>query len=185
MNWRLILIGVILLGVELGEGSANNWLTLAAESGHGQTPAVAAVFFTVFACVEAATRIFGGPLVDRIGRVAAIRITTFLGIAGLALFISGTSVWLTIGGTVLWAVGVSMGFPLGMSAAAEGGKNTAARLSVVASIGYSASIAGPPIIGVLAESFGLLGAFWLIVMLLTAAFCAARSVAPSARKAQK
>ena len=64
-----------------------------------------------------------------------------------------------------------------MSAAAEGGTNPAARVSVVASIGYFASLAGPPVIGGLAEHVGLLGSFWLLVAFMLAAFAAAGSVA--------
>ncbi|WP_422933107.1 MFS transporter [Sinomonas sp. P47F7] len=175
-DWRLLLIGVVMLGVELGEGSANNWLTLSAQNNHGETAAVAALFFTVFATGEALARIFGGPIVDRLGRVRTIRLTTALGIVGLALFILGGTAWLTLPGVVLWAVGVSMGFPLGMSSAAETGPNPAARVSVVASIGYLANLAGPPVIGLLAESTGLLGSFWLIVALMAAAFAAAGSL---------
>ncbi|WP_415853865.1 MFS transporter [Sinomonas sp. G460-2] len=175
-DWRLLLIGVVMLGVELGEGSANNWLTLSAQNSHGETAAVAALFFTVFATGEALARIFGGPIVDRLGRVRTIQLTTALGIVGLALFILGGTAWLTLPGVVLWAVGVSMGFPLGMSSAAETGPNPAARVSVVASIGYLANLAGPPVIGLLAESTGLLGSFWLIVALMAAAFAAAGSL---------
>ncbi|HEX3309188.1 MAG TPA: hypothetical protein VHS32_23310, partial [Streptosporangiaceae bacterium] len=162
LDWRLLLIGVVMLGVELGEGSAGNWLTLAARNGHGQAAAVAALFAAAFAASEAITRIFGGPLVDRLGRVRTIRVTTALGIVGV----------------VLWAVGVSMGFPLGMSAAAESGPDPAARVSVVASIGYFANLAGPPVMGVLAQSVGLLNALWLIVALFFAAFAAAGSFCP-------
>lgn len=79
---------------------------------------------------------------------------------------------------VLWAVGVSMGFPLGMSAAAESGPDPAARISVVASIGYFANLAGPPAIGALAQSGGLLNALWLIAGLFVAAFAAAFSLGP-------
>ena len=79
---------------------------------------------------------------------------------------------------LLWAVGVSMGFPLGMSAAAESGPDPAARVSVVASIGYFANLAGPPAIGALAQSVGLLNALWLIVALFLAAFAAAGSFRP-------
>ena len=176
LDWRLLLIGLVMLGVELGEGSANNWLTLAARNNLGQTAAVAAVFFTVFAAGEALTRIFGGPIVDRLGRVRTIRVTTALGIVGVVLFIEGGSVWAALVGVLLWAVGVSMGFPLGMSAAAESGPDPAARVSVVASIGYFANLAGPPVIGVLAESVGLLNALWIIAALFVAAFAAAGSL---------
>ena len=80
---------------------------------------------------------------------------------------------------MFWAAGVSMGFPLGMSAAAEGGGNPAAWVSVVASIGYFANLAGPPVLGFLGQSFGLLGAFWLIVILLVASFAGAGALRPA------
>ena len=178
LDWRLLLIGVVMLGVELGEGSAGNWLTLAVRNGHGQTAAVAALFATAFAAGEALTRIFGGPIVDRLGRVRTIRVTTALGVVGMVLFILAGNRWIVLVGVLLWAVGVSMGFPLGMSAAAESGPDPAARVSVVASIGYFANLAGPPVIGVLAQSVGLLSSLWLIVALFLAAFAAAGSLRP-------
>jgi MFS family permease len=176
LDWRLLLIGVVMLGVELGEGSANNWLTLAMQNDRGQTAAIAAMFLTAFAVGEATARIFGGPIVDRLGRVATIRVTTALGVVGIVLFIVAGNLWIVLAGVLLWAVGVSMGFPLGMSAAAESGPDPAARVSVVASIGYFANLAGPPAIGVLAESVGILHALWLIAALFVAAFAVAGSL---------
>jgi cyanate permease len=101
-----------------------------------------------------------------------VRFTTALGVIGMLVFIFGGQAWLILIGVVLWAVGVSMGFPLGMSAAAESGPNPAARVSVVASIGYLANLGGPPVVGVLAQSFGLLGALWLVIVLLAVSFVA-------------
>jgi MFS family permease len=179
LDWRLLLIGVVMLGVELGEGSANNWLTLAVRNGHGQTAAVAALFFTAFAIAEAAARLFGGPVVDRLGRVRTIRFTTALGVVGVTLFILGHSPWVVLAGVLLWAVGVSMGFPLGMSAAAASGTDPAARVNVVASVGYLANLAGPPTIGFLAQAVGLDHALWLIAALFVAAFAASGSLRPA------
>ncbi|HEX7165292.1 MAG TPA: MFS transporter [Trebonia sp.] len=178
LNWQLLLIGLVMLGVELGEGSANSWLTLAVRNNHGQSAAIAALFFTTFAAGEGLTRIFAGPVVDRLGRVATIRLTTALGVIGIAAFILADNRWIVLLGVVLWAVGVSMGFPLGMSAAAESGPDPAARISVVASIGYFANLAGPPAIGALAQSAGLLNSLWLIAALFVAAFAAAPSFRP-------
>ena len=178
LDWRLLLIGVVMLGVELGEGSANNWLTLAVHNDHGQTAAVAATFFTAFAIGEALARAFGGPVVDRLGRVQAIRVTTALGIVGMVLFIQAGNRWIVLVGVLLWAVGVSMGFPLGTSAAAQSGPDPAARVSVVSSIGYFANLAGPPAIGLLAQSVGILHALWLVAIIFVAAFAAAGSLRP-------
>lgn len=176
LDWRLLLIGVVMLGVELGEGSANSWLTLAVREDHGQSAAVAALFFSAFAAGEALSRVFGGPVVDRLGRVGAIRVTTTLGVVGMALFIQSNSRFVVLLGTILWSIGVSMGFPLGMSAAAESGPDPAARVSVVGSIGYFAGLAGPPVIGALAESAGLLHALWLVAALFVGAFAVAGSL---------
>ena len=67
------------------------------------------------------------PIVDRLGRVRTIRVTTALGVVGVVLFILAGNRWVVLLGVVLWAVGVSMGLPLGMSAAAESGPDPAAR----------------------------------------------------------
>jgi MFS family permease len=174
---RLLLIGLVLLGVEFGEGSANNWLSLAVKQDHGQSAAIAALFMTLFAVSEASTRAVAGPLVDRLGRVRMLRYTTALGVAGVAVFVLAHVIWLVAIGVVLWAVGVSMGFPLGMSAAADG-EDAATQVSVAASIGYQASLIGPPVIGFLAESAGLLSSLWLLAILFVAAFAAAGSLRP-------
>ena len=172
---RLLLVGLVMLGVDFAELAANSWLTLGVQRGHGQTAPVAALFFAVFAVSEAAARIFGGPAVDRLGRVATIRVTAGLAVAGLMLFILGGPPWLVLVGVVLWAVGVSMAFPLGMSVAAEGDGDGAGRVGVVTSIGYLAGLTGPPAVGLLAQGVGLLDSFWLVVALVLAALVASGS----------
>jgi MFS family permease len=174
---RLLLIGVVMLGVELGEGSANTWLTLGAAGGHGLSPATAALYFTVFAVAETTCRVLGGPVVDRLGPVTTVRITTAIGVVGLALFILGGHPLVVLLGAVLWAIGVSMGFPLGTSAAARSGPNSAARVSVVTSLGYLANLAGPPVVGFLSQAVGLLSALWLLVVFFVVAFLAAGALA--------
>jgi MFS family permease len=176
---RLLLIGLVLFGVELGEGSANSWLSLAVKQDHGQSAGLAALFLSFFAVSEASTRIVGGPLVDSFGRVRILRGTIALGVAGITLFILAGTIWLVACGVVLWAVGVSMGFPLGLSAAAEG-DDPASQVSVASSIGYTANLLGPPVIGFLAESLGLLSALWLLAFMFVAAFAAAGAVTPGA-----
>jgi MFS family permease len=109
-------------------------------------------------------RVAAGPLVDRFGRAAVIRWTSALGLAGVALFILDLGTVPLVIGVVLWSVGVSMGFPLGMSAAAEGDDPTA-RVTLVASVGYVAGFVGPPLIGLLAQGFGILPALWPVAVL--------------------
>ncbi|GAA3602013.1 MFS transporter [Kineosporia mesophila] len=177
-DWRLLTIGLVMLGAELGEGSANNWLTLAASDGHGQSPSIAALFFTAFAIGETTARVLGGPVVDRLGRVRTVQITSLLGVLGVVLFILAGHPVVMLVAVLLWAIGVSMGFPLGMSAAADSGPNPAARVSIVATLGYFANLAGPPAVGFLAQITSLLTAFWLLALFFLIAALAAGALRP-------
>ena len=102
---------------------------------------------TVFSVSMTVVRIFGGPLVDRFGRVATLRVLAATATVGLLLFILAPSIPLVFVGAALWGAGVSLGFPLGMSAAADDPAKAAARVSAAATIGYISFLCGPPILG--------------------------------------
>ncbi|MCS5497484.1 MFS transporter [Cnuibacter physcomitrellae] len=177
---RLLLIGVIMLGMAFAEGSANDWLTIAVVDGHHQDNTVGAIVFWVFTASMTAGRIAGGPVLDRFGRVPVLRVSALLGVIGILLFIVSPLPWLAFVGTVFWALGCSLGFPVGMSAAADvdDPRLSAARVSAVAIIGYCAFLVGPPVIGLLAHQFGILGALLLILVLVVLAGLAS----PAARE---
>jgi MFS family permease len=172
-DWRLVLIGVVMLGMAFTEGSANDWIALASVDGHGLTNAGGALVLGVFVAAMTVGRVVGGPVVDRIGRVWSIRLTAGLGVAGLLLFILVPVPSAYVTGVVLWGIGASLGFPLGMSAAADDEQNATARVSAVAMIGYLAFLAGPPVIGFLGQHFGILNALYVVLVLLVAAFVCA------------
>jgi len=76
---------------------------------------------------------------------------------------------------VLWGLGSALGFPVGMSAAADDPKTAAARVSAVATIGYVAFLIGPPLLGFLGENFGLLNSLLVVLVLVTVAGLASGS----------
>jgi MFS family permease len=161
---RLLAIGVVMLGAEFGEGAANGWISVAVRDAMSRPEAFAAAAIAIYAAAQVVVRVAAGPLVDRLGRAAMIRWTSALGLAGVVLFILDLGTVPLVIGVVLWSVGVSMGFPLGMSAAAEGDDPTA-RVTLVASVGYVAGFVGPPLIGLLAQGFGILPALWPVAVL--------------------
>ena len=65
-----------------------------------------------------------------------------------------------------------------MSAAADDPVHAAARVSVVASIGYTAFLAGPPMIGLLTDHVGILHALSLAAGLLAIGMLAAGACRP-------
>jgi fucose permease len=166
---RTLLIGVIVLGMAFAEGSANDWLTLAMVDGHDVSGTVGALMFGIFVTAMTVGRLSGVFLLDRFGRVPVLRGSAVLAMIGLLIVIFGPSAEVAIVGIVLWGLGSSLGFPVGMSAAADDPKTAAARVSAVATIGYCAFLVGPPVIGVLGEHFGILRALLVVLVLVVAA----------------
>ncbi|WP_438853280.1 MFS transporter [Agromyces sp. M3QZ16-3] len=177
---RLLLIGVVMLGMSFAEGSANDWIALAVVDGHGFDATTGAAVFTVFTIAITAARVVGGPFIDRFGRVLMLQVMAGIGVVGLSLFIFGTEPWMLVVGTLLWGIGCSLAFPVGMSAAADvpDRADAAARVSAVAMIGYCAFLVGPPLIGFLGEHFGILNGMLVLLGLMVMAGIAA----PAARE---
>ncbi len=177
---RIYAIGLIMLGMAFAEGSANDWLTIAVVDGHGQSEAVGAAAFTVFSVAMTAFRAVGGPLVDRIGRVWTLRILSVAAAAGLVIFILAPNLPVAFVGIILWGAGSSLGFPLGMSAAADDPKKAAASVSAAATIGYIAFLCGPPVLGWISHQIGILPTLWIIVALIAMSGLASGSAKPIA-----
>jgi fucose permease len=175
---RTIVIGLIVLGMAFAEGSANDWLALAMVDGHGTSKAGGAVVFGVFVTAMTVGRLGGVRLLDRFGRVPVLRASAVLAAVGLVILIFVPVLWISIVGVVLWGLGASLGFPVGMSAAADDPKTAAARVSAVATIGYFAFLVGPPVIGFLGQQVGLLNALLVVLVLVAVAGVAAGAARP-------
>jgi predicted MFS family arabinose efflux permease len=160
---RTVLIGVLVFGFAFIEGSANDWVAVAMVDGHGMSEALGAIAFGTFVSAMTLGRLLGGSAVERLGRVAVLRVTASVTLAGLLLVLFGRGIAMVLVGTWLWGFGASLGFPVGMSAAADDPARAAARVSVVSSIGYTAFLAGSPLIGLVAESVGILRALLVVL----------------------
>ena len=175
---RTLLIGLIVLGMAFTEGSANDWLALGMVDDRGVDNGQGALLFGVFTVSMTLGRIVGGPLIDRVGRVVALRASGAAAAIGLAIVILVPSVPIAVVGIVLWGIGASLGFPMGMSAAGDDPARAAARVSAVATIGYVAFLVGPPLIGFVGNQIGILNALWIVLALIIVAVLAA----PAARE---
>jgi fucose permease len=178
---RTLLVGLMVLGFAFTEGSANDWMAVAMVDGYGTGETVGALGFGVFVTAMTLGRLAGTHALDRFGRVPVLRATAALGLAGLLLVLLGGSWQVAMAGAVLWGFGAALGFPVGMSAAADDPVRAAVRVSVVSSIGYTAFLAGPPLIGLLAEHVGILNALFVVVAALTLGLAASGAARPLPR----
>lgn len=175
---RTLLVGLIVLAFAFAEGVGNDWIGVALIDGYQLSAAVGTLGFALFLTAMTAGRWFGPSLLDRFGRVKMLRLLSLLSVVGLALFIYGQVPALAFLGAVLWGAGVSLGFPVGMSAGADEPEMAAARVSVIASIGYVAFLAGPPLIGFLGDQVTVLKALTAVAVLLALASLITGNVRP-------
>lgn len=175
---RTLLLGVLVLGLALAEGAAGDWVALALADGHGQSDAAGAAGYGLFVTFMTIGRFAGTPLLDRFGRVPVMRWCAAVAVAGLGIFVFAPVPWLAYAGLALWGLGASLGFPVGMSAAADDPAKAAARVSVVSTIGYGAFLCGPPLLGLLAEHVGILHSLLAVMVMLAVSFV----LSPVARK---
>lgn len=174
---RTLLIGLMVLGMGLAEGAAEDWLPLATVDGYGVTETVAAGLFGVFVVTMTIGRLFGVLLIDRFGRVATLRASAAVAAIGLLVVIFGPTVVTAALGIALWGLGTSLGLPVGMSAAADDPRTAAARVSAAATVGYAAFLFGPPVLAFAGEHVGLLNSFLVVLALVVVAGL----IAPAAR----
>jgi len=177
---RTLAIGLIALGMAFAEGSANDWLALAMVDDRGFTNAEGALWFGFFTAGMMIGRISGVFLLDRYGRVPVLQWSAATALLGLSLVLLVDMPAISILGTLLWGLGSSLGFPVGMSAAADNPEGSAARVSAVATVAYSAFLIGPPLIGGIGEFTGLLSALWVVALLIAVSFIAAPAAKPPA-----
>jgi MFS family permease len=175
---RTLMIGLILLGFGFTEGAANDWLAIVMVDAYQASETVGAIGFGTFVTAMTLARMYGGLAIERWGRVAVLRLTAASAALGLLLVVARLSVPVAFAGAVLWGVGASLGFPVGMSSAADDPVRAAVNVSVAGAIGYGAFLAGPPLIGFLAHRVGVLNAILCVFGALAIGLLASGAARP-------
>jgi predicted MFS family arabinose efflux permease len=175
---RTLLIGVFGLCMAFSEGTGNDWLAVAVIDGYGAEPVAGTLTFAIFLAAMTLGRWFGPGMIDRRGRVIMVRTSALLGLVGLLMVVFGQVLPVAMAGSVLWGLGTALGFPVGVSAAADDPRLAAARVSVVSSIAYTAFLAGPPLIGFLGDEVGVLRALTIVAGLLVVALMLSGATRP-------
>lgn len=168
---RTLLIGLVMLVAAFTEGAANDWISVAFVDGY-DLPAWAGVLgFATFLSFMTLGRLVGANMLDRWGRIPVLRVMLVAAGIGSLGVVFGTPVTAFIGAAI-WGFGVSLGFPVGMSAAADDPRRAAVRVSVVSTIAYGAFLIGPPALGFLGDHWGVLRSLSVVSAMIILALLA-------------
>jgi MFS family permease len=177
----LALLGVIAFCSFVGEGSASDWSAVYMTQELSASPALGAVAFAAFAVTMAVARFAADPLRGRLGNVVLVRGGSLIAAAGLGLALLVHEQAAAIAGFALLGLGLAPVVPIAFSAAGDLDPRATGRLvGRVATVGYVGSVAGPIMIGWLAEATSLRAALGIVVLLALAITASARATASGA-----
>jgi MFS family permease len=161
----LLLLGIVAFCGLVAEGSVADWSAVYLHDTLKTGPGFAALGFAAFQCSMATVRFFGDGFRARFGEGNVVRASgTFVAIGlGTALAIGQPIA--TIVGFAVVGVGAASIFPVAMSAAGRvQGVSRGSAIAWLTTFGYTGFLAGPPIIGLLAQSFSLRVALCTVVL---------------------
>jgi fucose permease len=148
----------------ISEGAMADWTPVYLSSVLGSGPGVAAAGYAVFSAAMTIGRLSGDWLTVRIGRTRIVRIGALLAAAGLSAALLIGTVPAALVGFVCVGAGFSVAVPLVFSAAGRlDSRSAGPGLAAVTTAGYLGFLAGPPILGFVAEAFTLPIALTLVV----------------------
>lgn len=171
----LILLGSIGLFGSIAEGSIADWSGIFLKDHFGVSDGFAPLSLSSFSVMMLVTRITGDRLKGKFGARRLLGMGGLLAAFGLFFAVSAPNAYFALAGFALAGLGMALVFPFVFSAA---GKEGPVALAGVATMAYSGSLMGPPMLGALAHSLGMQAAMSFIGILgVVIAIIANRSAA--------
>lgn len=184
LSRALVLISLFAFGIAMTEGAMADWSAIFLTQIFDASPGLAGAGFVVFAGFVTIGRFCGDALKVRWGAVPLARGCAVLALAGLMLAVLAPVLAVSLAGLALLGLGVSLGFPLAVSAASIlPGRSSAANVATLTQITLCGFLLGPPIIGLVAETGGMRWGLAALFPVLVLAFVLAPRLAPGARSA--
>ncbi|SFB26209.1 Fucose permease [Amycolatopsis marina] len=181
----LWLLAVVALCSAIAEGASSDWSALLLVSEQGMSEGAAALAFSAFSLAMVVARLAGAWVQARIGSTRLLvggALCAGIGLCTAALIPVPTA---GFAGFVLAGAGLAASFPVALSLAGEAGKRAdnsggERELAFVTAVAYTGFLAGPPVIGGIAQVTSLSDSFVVVglvaALIAPAALAAARSL---------
>jgi len=176
----LLPLGLLAAMGLIAEGAMYDWSVLYVKQELKSDAGTAAVAYASFSAAMAAAR-FGGDWVrGHIASVPLLQLSGALGTAGMALALLASEPWVALLGFALVGIGFANVVPVLFGAAARvPGVTPAHGIAAVSSVSYLGMMAGPPLIGVIAERASLTWGLVTVVVFAAVLALSARRALPA------
>lgn len=162
----LLFVCIFSVGFAVTEGAMGDWSGIFLRDETGTPTESLGYGYAVFAAMLSAGRFMGDPLRLRLGMVNLARLTVSIGLAGALLLGIASTFWVSAIAFGLIGLGISVAFPMAVTAATATPGSAAGNVAILSAIYVLGFLAGPLVIGGLAEFLGIrIGLMFLIPML--------------------
>lgn len=179
LTGRIVALAALAFLIMLAEGTATDWSALHAVDHLGSTAAAASLAYGAFAVAMTVGRFAADPISHRFGPVRVVRYGSVIAAAGMAVVVASTSYPLTLIGWAVFGIGLSGIVPQIFTTAGNlGAVKQGAVMARVVGAGYLGLLAGPAVIGWVADLTGLHIALILPLLFCVVGVALAGQVAP-------
>lgn len=162
------------------EGAGADWSVIYMRDTYAMSPFINGLAFAVGALAQAGVRFYVDGVIERFGPMAVARVLIAALGAGVLMVTFTQHPALALSGFALMGVGTSAIFPLAISAAAQRTDRSAAiNVAALAQMSFVAFLLGPPLLGFIAEHYGVRMAFGICMPLVVMSWFAVRSLQPA------
>ena len=180
----LVLVAVTLSAM-LMEGASMDWSAIYMRNLFDAGPFLSGFAVALFAFSQATTRFFADSFVDRHSPSGVARVLLCVMAAGVLFTFFSPMPVLSLLGFAMLGIGTSAIFPLAISAAAQRTDRSAAiNVAALAQISFVTFLVGPPLLGFVAEHWGIRWAFGLGMPLIVLSLLMAGALGKKAPSAE-
>ncbi|MDF1729313.1 MAG: MFS transporter [Sulfitobacter sp.] len=166
----VVMAGLVVMAAFLSEASAEGWSALHLERTLGGTPAQGALGPATMGLMMGFGRIFGHLLARFMRGTVLMGLAMLLSGVGLLVAAFAETVWVGLAGFAVAGLGISVVAPLALALVGRTVRreHRLAAISRASVLGYGAFFVGPPLMGLVAEGYGLRVSFITVALLLVA-----------------
>lgn len=151
-SWALLGICLFVFGTTMTEGAMADWSAIFLRDALGAEGGVVGLGYAVFAAMVAAGRFGGDTLKKKFGTVTTARICGTLALVGACILYVAPATPVALFGFAVIGIGVSVAFPLAVTAAARlTDRSSSANVAILSFVALLGFLVGPPVIGFVAE----------------------------------
>lgn len=148
---RLAVFGLLALCGLLCEGAVSDWSAVLMRDVRHVSPGLVGMGYTGFAVAMAGMRLCGDRVTARLGPRSAVSLAGTAALIGSVVIVFASSAWASILGFAILGAGLAVVFPTVVSVVSRQEARPAVAVSATSTVGYFGFLAGPPIIGYLAQ----------------------------------